>query len=95
MFKFYFLKENNPYFENKEIRKIRIEDMDLLTPMDIEEYLSYLQYYVRDGREYTNSPEGRARKLSCLRTFYDYFLKRNALKKANPFTFFVFLAYSI
>ena len=28
-----------------------------------------------DGKEYTNSPEGRARKLSCIRTFYDYFLK--------------------
>lgn len=80
---FHFLKENNPYFENKEIRKIRIEDMDLLTPMDIEEYLSYLQYYVRDGREFTNSPEGRARKLSCIRTFYDFFLRRNALK-TNP-----------
>ena len=80
---FHFLKENNPYFEKKDLRTIRVEDMDLLSPIDIEEYLSYLQYYKRDGKEYTNSPEGRARKLSCLRTFYDYFLKRNMLK-TNP-----------
>jgi site-specific recombinase XerD len=51
--------------------------------MDIEEYLSYLQYYKRDGKEYTNSPEGRARKLSCLRCFYDYFLK-NKMLNTNP-----------
>ena len=80
---FHFLKETNPYFSKKEISQIKIDDMDLLSPMDIEEYLSYLQYYKKDGKEYTNSPEGRARKLSCLRSFYDYFLK-NRLLKTNP-----------
>lgn len=80
---FHFLKENNPYFEKKEIRSIRIDEMDLLSPMDIEEYMSYLQFYTREGKEYTNSPEGRARKLSCLRTFYDYFLKKKSLQ-TNP-----------
>ncbi|MCI5597382.1 MAG: tyrosine-type recombinase/integrase [Lachnospiraceae bacterium] len=80
---FHFLQETNPYFKGKEIRSIKISDMDLLTPIDIEEYLSYLQYYVKDGKEYTNSPEGRARKLSSLRTFYDYFLKKDQLK-TNP-----------
>lgn len=80
---FAFLKEHNAYFKKKDIRTLKIEEMDLLSPMDIEEYLSYLQYYVRDGKEYTNSPEGRARKLSCLRTFYDFFLKRKILQ-TNP-----------
>ncbi len=80
---FAFLKNNNPYFEKQDLRTLHIEVMDQLSPVDIEEYLSYLQYYVRDGKEYTNSPEGRARKLSCLRTFYDYYLKRNILK-TNP-----------
>lgn len=80
---FHFLKERNPYFKNKEIKEIQISDMDLLSPMDIEEYLSYLQLYEKEGKEYTNSPEGRARKLSCLRTFYDYFLK-NRYIATNP-----------
>lgn len=80
---FHFLKEHNPYFAKKDVKSITLEDMDLLSPTDIEEYLSYLQYYVRDGKEYSNSPEGRARKLSCLRTLYDHFLKRKLLR-TNP-----------
>lgn len=80
---FHFLQEHNSYFKSKELKTLEIQDMDLITPMDIEEYLSYLQYYVRDGKEYTNSPEGRSRKLSCLRTFYDHFLKRKVLR-TNP-----------
>ena len=37
--------------QNKEIKEIQISDMDLLSPMDIEEYLSYLQLYEKEGKE--------------------------------------------
>ncbi|MDO4556434.1 MAG: tyrosine-type recombinase/integrase [Lachnospiraceae bacterium] len=80
---FHFLKEHNPYFEKREIHSLKVEELDLLSPMDIEEYMSYLQYYVRGQKQFTNSPEGRARKLSSLRTFYDYFLKKKMIQ-TNP-----------
>jgi hypothetical protein len=47
--------------------------MDMITAMDIEEYLSFLECYTRDGRTYTNGDEGKARKLSSLSSFYRYY----------------------
>ena len=43
--------------------------------MDIEEYLSYLKYYEKDGTEHTNDEGGLKRKLSALRSFYHYYYK--------------------
>ncbi len=36
----------------------------MITAMDVEEYLSYLESYTKDGKLYTNREEGKARKLS-------------------------------
>mgnify|MGYP003304875556 CR=1 FL=1 len=48
---------------------------------DIEEYLNYISYYVKDDKEITNDERGKARKLSALRSLYNYFyqIKRNSL----------------
>lgn len=51
--------------------------------MDIEEYLEYCSYYVKDGKEYMNDERGKARKLASLRSFYNYFF-RNELIEKNP-----------
>ena len=80
---FYFLKTNNPYFADKDITKLPIEVLDMITPMDIEEYLSFLEAYKKNGRLYTNKDEGKARKLSSLTSFYDYYFKRGLIK-TNP-----------
>ncbi len=44
--------------------------------MDIEEYLSYLKYYEKDGVEHTNDERGLKRKLASLRSFYRYLYKK-------------------
>ncbi|MCR4672845.1 MAG: tyrosine-type recombinase/integrase [Lachnospiraceae bacterium] len=80
---FYFLKSENPYFKDRDIRTIPIDTMDLITSMDIEEYLSFLESYRKDGKLYTNHEEGKARKLSSLKSFYDYYYKKGLLK-TNP-----------
>ena len=67
---FYFLKMNNPYFKDKDIHTLPIEVLDMITAMDVEEYLSYLESYTKDGKLYTNREEGKARKLSSLKSFY-------------------------
>jgi len=80
---FYFLQTNNPYFKDKDIRKLPIDILDMITAMDVEEYLSFLESYTKNGQLYTNKEEGKARKLSSLTSFYDYYFK-HGLIKTNP-----------
>lgn len=80
---FEYLHDNNPIYAQMEVRDIPLSLMEELTPMDIEEYLSYLKYYVKDGIEYTNDERGIKRKLASLRTFFRYFYK-NELIKEDP-----------
>lgn len=80
---FEYLHDNNPIYRKKEITDYSIEILDQITRMDIEEYLQYCSYYVKDGKEYTNDERGKARKLASLRSFYNYFF-RNELIEKNP-----------
>ncbi len=82
---FFFLQENNGYFARKDIADVTLDDIKLITPVDIEEYLSFLEYYERDGVLYRNKEEGKARKLSSLNNFYTYYLKKGMLD-SNPVT---------
>ena len=52
--------------------------------MDIEEYLSFLTYYEKDGQIYRNHEEGKARKLATLNTFFSYFHKKEMIQKNAP-----------
>ena len=56
----------------------------MITAMDVEEYLSYLESYTKDGKLYTNREEGKARKLSSLKSFYDYYFKKNLIRTNPP-----------
>lgn len=82
---FSFLCNANPYFNQlKDITKIRLEDLDRLRPVDIEEYLEYLKYYEdSDGTIHTNNERGLHRKLATLRSFFSYYYKRELLQN-NP-----------
>ena len=80
---FYFLQTENPYFKDKDLRSLKPDVLDMITAMDIEEYLSFLESYRKDGRLYTNHDEGKARKLSSLKSFYDYYYKKGLIK-SNP-----------
>lgn len=82
---FYFLYQNNPYFQKLEsIRDIRLTDLEKLQPVDIEEFLEYLKLYKdADGVIHTNNERGIHRKLASLRSFYNYYYKRELIGK-NP-----------
>ncbi len=80
---FYFLQTNNPYFKDKDLHTLPIDVLDMITAIDIEEYLSFLESYTKDGRLYTNKEEGKARKLSSLKSFYDYYYKKGLIQ-TNP-----------
>ncbi len=80
---FEYLHENNPICKKNAISDISLEIIGFLKPMDIEEYLSYLKYYEKDGAEHTNDERGLKRKLASLRSFYRY-LYKNELISQDP-----------
>lgn len=83
---FDFLHENNPLCSKVPIREIPLSYLDMIKPLDIEEYLDYLKYYIKDGMEHTNDERGKARKLSSLKTFYNYFYLKQMIE-TNPVLF--------
>lgn len=80
---FQFLCEKIPYLLKKDIKKISIQDLDQLTSRDIKQYQEYLKFYRSEKREPVNSAVSIARKMSSLRSFFNYFFKREILK-SNP-----------
>ena len=76
-----FLQSENPYYKNKELHDISCKDLDKLTARDFEEYLDYLSFYVRNGREYTNDNASKKRKLVGIRTFFSYLYRNDMLSQ--------------
>ena len=81
---FEFLLKENPALKGKEMRDITLADLDMVKAFDLEEYMEYLKYYSSDeNTEHINKERGITRKLSSLKTFYNYFYKKDLLKN-NP-----------
>ena len=80
---FEFLHENNPECSNKEIIDYNIELLDQIKRDDILEYLSYMSYYQKDGKEISNEERGKKRKIASLRSFYKYFYENEKIS-TNP-----------
>ena len=86
---FQFLKNENPAFKGREIVSISLEELDQITPLDLEEYMEYLKYYTNvdeDGvviGDKVNKDRGIARKISSLKTFYNYFYRKQIIAN-NP-----------
>lgn len=80
---FQFLCQSNPLFRNTPIRDLKVEVLDQIKPIDIEEYLEYLSYYKKDDQEHINQETGKKRKLISLRSFYNYYYKRERIQY-NP-----------
>lgn len=79
---FYFLTQENPMI--KAYNDITLELLDSLTMQDIQDYLSFLVKYSKNGIVYKNSEVGRARKLASLRSFYKYYQSVEKSIKNNP-----------
>lgn len=80
---FEYIHETNPIYQKMDIRNFPLQILDELKPMDIEEYLMYLKYYIKDGIEHSNDERSLKRKLSSLKSFYNYYY-RNELITQNP-----------
>lgn len=81
---FDFLKKENPFFGKLERMDIKLEYMDQITVSDLEEYMEYLKYRFNDqNQEITNKERGIMRKVSSLKSFYNYFFRIEKLT-TNP-----------
>ena len=73
----------NPSLKKYDIRDYPISLLDQISPSDIEEYLFYLKYYEKDGVVHTNDERGIKRKLASLRTFYNFYFRKEFID-TNP-----------
>lgn len=78
---FRFLMEKNPALSGKSMSEITLEDINMLISNDIEEYQEYLKYYESENGEQKNGASSIARKMSSLRSFLDYYYKKELLTK--------------
>jgi site-specific recombinase XerD len=80
---FEFLVQSNPALKSTPIPDIKIDILDQIKAIDIEEYLEYLSYYTSDDKERINRENGKKRKLVSLRSFYNYYFKKEMIV-TNP-----------
>ena len=78
---FEYIHDNNPVYGKMPVTDYPLSLLDEVTALDIEEYLSYLKYYEKNGVEHTNDERGLARKLASLRSLYNYFFKKEMIEK--------------
>jgi len=80
---FEFLLKSNPLLKNTRIQEINMEILDQIKAIDLEEYLEYLSYYKSEDMERLNTENGKKRKLVSLRSFYNYYYKKEMIT-TNP-----------
>ena len=81
---FDFLKKENPVFAKMERMDFQLEQLDQITVTDLEEYMEYLKYrFNEQNHEIMNQERGIMRKISSLKSFYNYFFRTEKLT-TNP-----------
>ena len=81
---FDFLKKENPVFSKMERMDFKLEQLDQITVTDLEEYMEYLKYrFNEQNHEIMNQERGIMRKISSLKSFYNYFFRTEKLT-TNP-----------
>ena len=82
---FEFLLNEHPNFHQNTIKEIQLEELDELHVSDIEEYREYLKYRFNEkNQEIINKERGIMRKISSLKSFYNYYFRLEKLKTNPP-----------
>jgi len=83
---FNFILENK-YPDAVDVRDLKLNVLEEISPEDIEQYMEYLSYYIYIGacrtEDRQNGEHGKSRKLAALRTMYSYYHKKRKIEK-NP-----------
>jgi len=83
---FEFLIQSNPYYAKLDLPSIADPSLllDQITKTDIEEYMSFLQDYDKDGINRSNKESGILRKMAALRSMYLYYFTNEMIKTNAP-----------
>ena len=77
---FEYLIAEVPAFADKTITSLSDADLDMITGRQIDLFSDYLTlYYKDDDREIKNGERGKMRKLSALRSFFQYMFKNGRI----------------
>jgi len=80
---FEFLHEHNKVCAKMEVTDFKLDLLDQVCRDDILEYLDFVTLYQKDGKDITNDEKGKKRKISSLRSFYNYFYENEKIS-SNP-----------
>ena len=78
---FDFLHKENPVIARLDIKEITLSHLDQLLVSDLEEYMKYR--FNDKNQEVVNKERGIMRKISSLKSFYNYYYRRELIKN-NP-----------
>ncbi len=67
-------------FRGKAVRDLTLEDLELVTEMDLEIFLSYLSNYKFGGKRLACDERAKARKLSTVRSLFKYFFNKGLIE---------------
>lgn len=70
-------------FKNKQVTELTLDDLELITVEDIEEFIEYVTVHTVNNKVHRNKENGKARKLACIKSMYKYFIKKRKIKN-NP-----------
>jgi len=84
---FDFLTRETVHLGGKAITELTIKDLCKVTADDIEEFMEYLSYYIKNTenteQEIQNRERGKSRKLFAIRAMFSYFFKKRLIE-SNP-----------
>ncbi len=81
---FEWIKKSNPRYAAGELKNIPAEALSEMTPFDIEEYMEYLKLRDDDTCETVNAEVTIKRKMSALRSLYNYLYKNQIIENNAP-----------
>lgn len=68
-----------PRYASKTASELTVDDFEAVTARDLRTYLQYLDFYIKDDQERSNSDYGKMRKLASLRSFYEFMFKNELI----------------
>ena len=80
---FTYVSEEVSFKGIKNLRDFTLEDLAALKADDIENFMDYLTYYLKEDQAIQNKAQGKSRKLAAVRTMFKYFYGKGKIS-ANP-----------
>ena len=81
---FEWIKKSNPLFADKDLKSIPASALSDMTAFDIEEYMEYLKIRDDEEIETVNAEVTIKRKMSALRSLYNYLYKNQIIENNAP-----------